>query len=78
MAYTACTIKHITLMTIANGCKYQGGIDSDGLELPDVQIIADFGLPEQRTYICNNCGRSWDGSETFEPVKKHFGIFPID
>lgn len=78
MGNIVCTIKNIVLVTVINGSKYQGPIDKDGNELSDIQVKADFMLPDQRTYHCNNCQKSWDGSDTFDEVKKHLGTFPID
>lgn len=76
MANTACTVKHITLTTIIGGSKYVGGIDKDGIELADVQMVADTGA-NKREYHCSNCNKNFDGSETFDEVKKHFGTFPL-
>jgi hypothetical protein len=78
MAHIACTIKNITLCTVLNGSKYLGGIDSEGNELSDVPMTAEFVLADQRTYYCHNCKQTWDGSVSFEEVKKHFGTFPVD
>lgn len=77
MANTACTIKHITLKTIENGSRYSGGIDMNGGELSDIQLTISTE-PQIREYSCHNCKKTWDGSETFEEVKKHFGTFPLD
>lgn len=77
MALIACTVKNIQLTTIINGGQYKGAIDREGYELPDVQIeVTD--KPNKREYYCLNCMLTWDGSETFGEVKKHFGTFPID
>lgn len=78
MANTPCTVKDITLVTVFNSSKYSGGIDKEGMELPDVQFVTEFVLPTQRTYYCNNCNKTFDGSETFDECKKHFGTFPLD
>lgn len=77
MAPTSCMVKHIILLTIVNGGEYKGGIDREGLELSDVQIVTSF-MPNKREYYCQNCNKIWDGRETFDEVKKHFGTFPID
>lgn len=77
MARTACTLNNITLVTVVNGSRYRGGIDNAGNELPDIQLdITDE--PTQRTYFCHNCTRYFDGSDSFDEVKKHFGTFPVD
>lgn len=78
MASSACTIKDIRLTTVINGSKYHGGVSMDGSELGDVQLTSDFDASDHRTYICKNCKQAWDGSESFDEVKKHLGTFPID
>ena len=75
MVNTPCTIRHITLIENVGGIKYTGPINRDGMAAQPLQGVADFGQ-EERTYFCANCMTSFDGSETFEEVKKHFGTFP--
>lgn len=77
MANTACTVKDISLTTVVNGSMYQGGIDREGMELANVQMVVGSG-PDRRDYYCHNCKLTFDGSETFDVVKQHFGTFPID
>lgn len=77
MANTPCTIKHITLIEVVNGVRYTGKIDWEGMPTEEQQTVADFGK-EQRTYFCANCLKSFDGSDTFEVCKAHFGTFPLD
>lgn len=78
MANTPCTVKDITLTTVFNGTKYQGGIDKEGMELADVQLVTDFVLPTMREYYCRNCQKKFDGADTYDEVKKHLGTFPLD
>lgn len=75
MANTACTVRDITLVTIFNGSRYSGGIDKDGDELDFVQLVSTTESP-RREYFCHNCKKTFDGTETFDEVKKHFGTFP--
>lgn len=77
MGNTPCTIRHITLIEVVNGVKYVGKVDREGLQTDDTQGEAYVG-PETRTYLCGNCLRSFDGSETFDEVKAHLGTFPLD
>lgn len=77
MVNIPCTVKHITLTTVSNGSEYKGAIDREGNELPEVQMVASF-TPSRREYYCSNCKRKFDGSETFDEVKAHFGTFPVD
>lgn len=75
MVNTPCTIKNITLTEIGGGVRYRGAIDKEGMALLGAQLIADDS-PDQRSYFCSNCMTAFDGSETFDVVKKHFGTFP--
>jgi len=77
MAVTACTIRNITLVTVVNGCKYKGGVDFEGNELQDIQSFIT-SEPNSRKYYCDNCNTIFEGSETFDKVKKHLGTFPVD
>lgn len=77
MASTVCTIKHITVTTVVNGTQYFGGVDKEGVELPNIQTEI-VSVPDKRTYFCSNCLRVFDGTNTFDEVKKHFGTFPLD
>jgi len=77
MANTPCTIKHITLIEVANGVRYTGPINMEGMELNPSQGVADF-TPDQRNYFCANCLRNFDGSESFDECKAHLGTFPLD
>lgn len=71
-----CTIRHLTLIEVSNGIRYTGKVNWEGVELEEVQGVADEGAPE-RTYFCGNCMKTFDGSETFEIVKSHLGTFPL-
>lgn len=77
MGIIPCTIRHITLIEVTNGVRYTGGIDKDGMDLPNVQGVADYS-GEQRNYFCSNCLKQFDGRESFDECKKHFGTFPIN
>jgi len=77
MAIIPCTIRHITLIEVANGVRYTGKVDREGIATEETQGTADFGK-EERTYFCANCMKMFDGSETFDVVKAHLGTFPID
>jgi hypothetical protein len=77
MENTPCTIKHITLVEIANGVRYTGKIDWEGMGVNLGQGEVDFGEPV-RYYFCSNCLKSFDGNETFDICKAHFGTFPLD
>ena len=77
MANTPCTIKHITLIEVANGVKYTGKIDWEGVATEETQGVANFG-EDERKYFCSNCMKFFDGSDTFDICKEHFGTFPLD
>lgn len=76
MASSPCTIRHITLIEVANGVRYTGKIDKDGMASEETQGETDFG-PSLRKYFCSNCMKYFDGSETFDEVKAHLGTFPL-
>ena len=75
MEPTGCLLKHIQLTTITNGTIYKGGVDYEGMELPDIELEL-FAGNDKREYTCQNCGEVFDG-EDFEPVKKHLGGFRV-
>ena len=77
MVNTPCTIKHITLIEVANGVRYTGKINHEGIGVDETQGEADFGK-EERYYFCSNCMKTFDGTETFDVCKAHFGTFPLD
>ncbi len=77
MANTPCTIRNITLIEVANGVRYTGPIDREGIATNSEQGEADYS-EDFRTYFCNNCMTNFDGSETFDEVKAHLGTFPLD
>lgn len=76
MANTACMVRNIILVTIMSGSKYKGRVDFEGNELDAQMFITDE--PDKREYYCENCNTIFDGSETFDEVKKHLGTFPVD
>lgn len=75
MANTPCTIDKIKLKTVLNGSKYEGPIDHEGIELPEIQLTLS-DEPIQRIYLCTNCDHSFDGSKTFDEARSHLGTFP--
>lgn len=77
MVLTPCTIKNITLIEVTNGVRYTGPINMEGLELNPSQGEADTG-EDQRYYFCNNCMKTFDGTESFDICKSHLGSFPLD
>jgi len=77
MVNTPCLISNITLIETANGVTYTGSVDYEGIGVDEVQGSADFGIDE-RYYFCSNCMRKFDGSDTFDECKAHFGTFPLD
>jgi len=70
-----CLLDHITLVNINSGAKYKAGCDSEGIELSGgtTELTNEANC---RIYYCNNCNKTFDGSETFEEVVKHLGTFP--
>lgn len=69
-----CTRRHMRLISICNGTKYEGSVDAEGTEIPDKQLVSS-AEPDRREYHCVNCGQVFDGSETFELAKQHLGGF---
>lgn len=78
MANTPCTLKNITLIEVANGVRYTGKIDWEGMATEETQGQADYESPDERKYFCSNCMKFFDGNETFDICKAHFGTFPLD
>lgn len=78
MANTPCSIKHITLLEVANGVSYTGTINMEGMARDPMQGTATPDVEDKRTYFCANCMRTFDGTDTFDECKKHLGSFPID
>lgn len=77
MVNTPCTIKHITLIEAGNGVRYTGPIDYEGMASEVTQGEANFD-DDERYYFCSNCMKTFDGTETFDICKAHFGTFPLD
>jgi len=77
MENTPCIIKNITLIEVTNGVRYTGPIDMEGMILHSVQGEATTHSNE-RKYFCNNCLKTFNGSETFDECKNHLGTFPLD
>lgn len=73
MAITVCLLKHIELTTVMNGRMYTGRVDNEGLELPYGEWQFTSDPTERRQYFCTNCNTLFDGKDSFEGVKKHFG-----
>lgn len=73
MAITLCTPETIQLITVAGGKQYTGGINSDGVELWEGDYKYTNDTSERRQYICRNCTQIFDGRESFEECRRHFG-----
>ncbi len=77
MANTPCIISHITLIEVTRGAKYTGPINMEGIEREPSQGEVT-NEEDKRIYLCGNCLKTFDGSETFDECKAHLGTFPLD
>jgi len=83
-----CVLKHILVVTIEDGVRYQQRCAPDGIEVGDTEKLGDamvdifddvITLPDERKYFCEICGEWFHGEkgDSFDAVRKHLGKLNI-